>query len=96
MKEQECDEEFKKVCMITYEDVADNEEVEVCRADFIKDCNIPGETECQTVYETECTTLQKAHEVEDDVVNCVTEYEEKCKNVTTGKLNYPTKIVKMY
>ena len=83
-QEQECDEKYKKVCTIAFEDVANNEEVEICRTNFIKDCNNPGPEECQTVYETECTTYQKVHDVEDDVTNCVTQYEEKCQEVTLG------------
>ena len=85
-QEQECDEKYKKICTIAFEDVANDEEVEVCRANFEKDCDTPGPEECQTVYETECTTYQKVHDVEDDVANCVTVYEEKCEDVTIGKM----------
>ena len=43
------------------------------------------EKECRTVYDTECATLQKVHEVEDDVSSCRTEYEQKCDTVVLGK-----------
>merc|ERR1719430_10866 len=33
---------------------------------------------CRTVYESECWTKQEVHDVEDDVVECKTEVEEKC------------------
>ena len=39
-----------------------------------------------TVYDTECSTTQKVHEVEDNVANCKTEFEEKCQVVTLGKI----------
>ena len=36
------------------------------------------------MFDTQCSTSQKEHEVEDSIVNCVTEYEEKCEIVTLG------------
>ena len=85
-QEQECDEKYKKTCTIAFEDVAKDEELEVCRANLVKNCQEEGPVECTTVYETECTTYQKVHDVEDDVTNCETVYEEKCKDVTLGKI----------
>ena len=93
-QEQECDENFRKVCNIVYEDSAINDVVEECRTQFVKtDPCVPGPEECQTVYDTVCDTRQKVHEVEDDVVNCETVYEEQCKNVTQGKVKLSTSIV---
>ena len=84
-QEQECDENFRKVCNIIYEDSAINDVVEECRTQFVKtDPCVPGPESCQTVYDTVCDTRQKIHEVLDDVVNCETVYEEKCENVTQG------------
>ena len=84
-QEQVCDEKFEKTCTISYENVAVNEEVEVCKTYLCPDCSREGPEECQTVYDTVCETKRKVHEVEDDVVNCETVVEEKCENVTDGK-----------
>jgi len=83
-QEEECEENFRKICMINYEDLAYNSTVEICRTPLVKDCDIPGETVCQTIYESECATVQIVHEVEDDVTNCKTEQMKKCKEVTEG------------
>jgi len=83
-QEEECEENFKKVCMINYEDLAYNSTVEICRTPLVKDCDIPGEEVCQTIYESSCATVQLVHEVEDDVTNCRTEQMKKCKEVTEG------------
>ena len=50
-------------------------------------CEGEGPEECKTVYESNCETSYHEHEVEDDVVDCVEEYEEKCEDVTQGKKN---------
>ena len=39
---------------------------------------------CRTEYECECWTKQEVHDVEDDVVSCKTEVEEKCEDNTSG------------
>jgi len=89
-QEEECEENFKKICNIQYEPLAYNETVEICRTPLVKDCSTPSnETVCQTVYETECTTKQKVHEVEDDVTNCETQQMTKCKDVTVGYVTKP-------
>ena len=88
-KEEECDEKFRKNCVISYEDVARNEEVEECKAQFVDDCTKRADDECRTVFDTQCSTSQKEHEVEDSIVNCVTEYEEKCEIVTLGITQLP-------
>ena len=62
-QEEECEENFKKICMINYEDLAYNSTVEICRTPLVKDCDVPGETVCQTIYESECATVQIVHEV---------------------------------
>jgi len=83
-QEEECEENYKKICMIDYEDLAYNTTVEICKTPLVKDCDLPGETVCQTIYESQCATVQKVHEVEDDVTNCRTEQMKKCKEVTEG------------
>jgi len=89
-QEEECEDNFKKICNINYEPLAYNETVEICRTPLVKDCNNPTEeTVCQTVYETECMTKQKVHEVEDDVTSCETQQMVKCKDVTIGYVTKP-------
>merc|ERR1712032_331819 len=85
-QEQVCDEKFEKTCTIYYENVAVNEEVEVCKTYLCPDCTRKGPEECQTVCDTVCETKRKVHEVEDDVVNCESVVEEKCENVLDGIL----------
>ena len=85
-QEQKCDEKFEKRCTIHYEDVAQNDEVEVCKTSICPDCSEQGEEECTTVYDTVCETKRNAHNVTDDVVNCETVYEEgNCKDVNIGE-----------
>ena len=38
----------------------------------------------RTEYESECWTKQEVHDVQDDVVECTTEIEEKCEDETSG------------
>ena len=49
-----------------------------------QDCEVAGEEICSTQYESECWTKAEVHEVEDDVVECRTEVEEKCEDETSG------------
>ena len=84
-QEQKCDEKFEKRCTIYYENVAQNDEVEVCKTSLCQDCSRKGPEECETVYDTVCETIRKVHDVEDDVVNCKTVKEEKCEQVPDGK-----------
>ena len=85
-QEQQCDEKFVKRCTIHYEDVAQNDEVEVCKTSICPDCSEEGEEECTTVYDTVCETKRNAHNVTDDVVNCETVYEEgNCIDVNIGE-----------
>ena len=54
-QEEECEENFRKVCMIEYEQKAFDETVEVCETPLVKDCNIAGETVCR--YNQESSVL---------------------------------------
>jgi len=83
-QEEECDENFRKNCFIEYEKIAFNETVSVCRTPLVKDCDVKGPEICRTLYESECWTKQEVHDVEDDVVSCTTEVEEKCEDETSG------------
>jgi len=83
-QEEECDEKFRKVCTIEYEQKAVHEMVEVCITPFIENCDIEGKKVCTTVYESECFTRQIVHNVTDDVANCKTVEEKKCKEVNEG------------
>ena len=52
---------------------------------LFQDCESSNGPEiCRTEYESECTTSQEVHDVEDDVVECRTEVEEKCEDETSG------------
>merc|ERR1712180_368849 len=83
-QEEDCEENFKKSCFIEYEKIAFNETAEVCRTPLVKDCDVQGPEICRTEYESECWTKQEVHDVEDDVVTCATEVEEKCEDETSG------------
>merc|ERR1739845_323989 len=82
-QEEECDENFRKSCFIQYEQIAFNETVQICRTPLVKDCDVQGPEICRTEYESECWTKQEVHDVEDDVVECKTEVEEKCEPETS-------------
>ena len=81
-QEQECEENFVKNCFIEYKDIASQETVQFCHTPL--ECVGEGPEECKTVYESMCETNYHEHDVEDDVVNCVTVQEEKCEDVTQG------------
>merc|ERR1719209_2884248 len=51
---------------------------------LVKDCDVQGPEICRTEYESECWTKQEVHDVQDDVVSCRTEVEEKCEDNTSG------------
>merc|ERR1712133_334275 len=82
-QEEDCEENFRKNSFIEYEQIAFNETAEICRTPLVKDCDIQGPEICRTEYESECWTKQEVH-VEDDVVECTTEVEEKCEDETSG------------
>jgi len=83
-QEEECEENFRKSCFIEYEKIALKETVSVCRKPLVKDCDIQGPDICRTEYETFCWKKKEVHDVEDDVVECKTEFEEKCEDETSG------------
>merc|ERR1712215_613357 len=80
----QCDHSYDKRCHIEYEQIAFNETAEICRTPLVKDCEVEGPEICRTEYESECWTKQEVHDVEDDVVSCTTEVEEKCEDETSG------------
>jgi len=81
-QEEECEESFIKSCFIEYKKSASEEAIKFCHTPLI--CEGEGDVECKTVYESNCETHFHPHEVEDDVVDCVEEFEEKCEDVTQG------------
>ena len=81
-QEEVCEENFVKSCFIEYKKIASEETVQFCHTPL--ECVGEGPEECKTVYESECQTSYHEHDVEDDVVNCYTEQEEKCEDVTQG------------
>ena len=76
--EEECEEKFRKVCVISYEQKAVTEMVEECTTPLVPDCdrdNIPEV--CRIVYDTVCDTKQETYEVEEQFPNCTTVNMEK-------------------
>ena len=57
---------------------------QVCSSGLESDCEEEGEEECRTEYRTECTTRQRTIQVEEDVVECHSEEEERCEEVVRG------------
>merc|ERR1711887_111388 len=55
-QEEVCEENFEKLCSITFKQKAMNETVKKCYRPVEKVCNGQGEEVCQTVYESSCTT----------------------------------------
>jgi len=54
--EEVCEENFEKLCSITFKQKAFNETVKKCYKPIEKVCNGQGPQECRTVYESSCTT----------------------------------------
>merc|ERR1712086_644820 len=54
--EEVCEENFEKLCSITFKQKAMNETVQKCYRPVEKVCNGQGPEECKTVYESSCTT----------------------------------------
>ena len=81
-QEEECEETFTKNCFIEYKKVASQETVEQCYTPILLEGG--GPEVCKTVYESACQTRYHEHDVTDDVVECTTEQEEKCEDVTQG------------
>ena len=54
--EEVCQENFEKICQITFKQEAKEETVDKCYRPLIKTCNGQGEEICQTVFESSCTT----------------------------------------
>ena len=50
-QEEECEENFRKICYIDYEEQAYDEVVEVCHTPLVKDCNTPGPEICKISQE---------------------------------------------
>merc|ERR1719497_240832 len=55
-QEEVCEENFEKLCSITFKQKAFNETVKECYRPVEKVCNGQGPEECRTVYESSCTT----------------------------------------
>ena len=54
--EEVCEENFEKICQITFKQEATEETVEKCYRPLTKNCNGQGEEVCQTIFESSCTT----------------------------------------
>ena len=83
-QEEQCQEKFKKECVIWQEEKAVSEMVEECTTPLLPDCDSLLPEECKTIHETVCTTRQVGYEVEEDFPNCSTVNMEKCEDVTVG------------
>merc|ERR1712083_511771 len=70
----QCDHSYDRRCHTTYVTQYESQQEEECEENFRKNCFI----------EYECWTKQEVHDVEDDVVECTTEVEEKCEDETSG------------
>eukprot|EP00094_Tigriopus_californicus_P013729 TCALIF_13285-PA protein Name:"Protein of unknown function" AED:0.54 eAED:0.54 QI:0/0/0/0.5/1/1/2/0/369 len=55
-QEEVCEENFEKVCQITFKQQATNETIQKCYRPLEKLCNGQGPEECRTVFESSCTT----------------------------------------
>lgn len=55
-QEEVCQENFEKLCQITFKQQATRETVKKCYRPMRKVCNGQGPEECRTVYESSCTT----------------------------------------
>jgi hypothetical protein len=55
-QEEVCEENFEKLCQITFKQQSTRETVRKCYKPLIKVCNGQGKEECRTVYESSCTT----------------------------------------
>merc|ERR1712038_491165 len=55
-QEEVCEENFEKLCSITFKQKAFNETVKKCYKPIEKVCNGQGPEECRTVYDSSCTT----------------------------------------
>ena len=55
-QEEVCEENFEKICQITFKQQALTETVKKCYRPLEKVCNGQGPEECRTVYESSCTT----------------------------------------
>ena len=83
-QEEECEEKFRKVCLISNEEKAVTESVEECTTPLVPDCTLTVDDECRTVYDTVCDTRQEEYQVEEQFPNCQTVNMEKCEDVTLG------------
>ena len=85
-QEEECEERFRKVCMISQEHKSVTEMVEECTTPLVPNCTEAAEDVCRTVYDTVCDTKQVPYEVTDQFPVCTTVNMTKCGDVTTGLL----------
>jgi hypothetical protein len=53
-QQEECEEKFRKMGFIEYEQIALNETAVIYQTPLLKDCNIKGPEICRTEYESEC------------------------------------------
>jgi len=84
-QEEECRVEYIKKCELIKTVVAENVTLTVCRKPLVKDCDTwSGDQTCATQYEAECVTKHHKQLIEEDIPECVTVDERKCKEVANG------------
>merc|ERR1719268_729464 len=81
----QCDHSYDRRCHTTYVTNYESQQEEECEENFRKNCFIEYEQIAFNETANICRTpLFKDHDVEDDVVECKTEVEEKCEDETSG------------
>ena len=71
--QQECQEKFRKVCVISYQQKAVTEMVEECTIPLVPNCEKKDIPEvCRTIYDTVCHNEVESQEVEEQFPNCTT------------------------
>merc|ERR1712180_542886 len=79
----QCDHSYDRRCHTTYVTQYESQQEEDCEENFRKNCFIEYEQIAFNETAKVCRT-PLVHDVEDDVVDCTTEVEEKCEDNTSG------------
>merc|ERR1712180_173407 len=79
----QCDHSYDRRCHTTYVTQYESQQEEDCEENFRKNCFIEYEQIAFNETAKVCRT-PLVHDVEDDVVECTTEVEEKCEDNTSG------------
>lgn len=83
-KTENCQDNFRKECLIEYENKANTEVVRICSTKVDRNCTIPGNKTCTIVQVTVCETKFRNYNVTNQNVNCKYINETVCFNNTSG------------